>query len=147
MIYKSKSGQRTQKSAADNPKILAGCFFNPQNVYFEVCMVRAKVVCFMNNANPYTQVGEGSIVDFLKVVSVALPCFRVYGPDQYPRITTNWKYMWSSSGTEKGVIHRIIVQLNSYKRYLKCTLIQWKLSIYNQCTQVAEVPFSKSLVL
>ena len=36
MIYKIKIGRRTQKSAADDPKILAGCFFNPQNVYFEV---------------------------------------------------------------------------------------------------------------
>ena len=53
MIYKIKIGRRTQKSAADDPKILAGCFFNPQNVYFEVCMVRAKVVCFMNYANIY----------------------------------------------------------------------------------------------
>ena len=53
MIYKIKIGRRTQKSAADDPKILAGCFFNPQNVYFEVCMVRAKVVCFMNYASAY----------------------------------------------------------------------------------------------
>ena len=53
MIFKIKIGRRTQKSAADDPKILAGCFFNPQNVYFEVCMVRAKVVCFMNYANVY----------------------------------------------------------------------------------------------
>ena len=50
MIYKIKIGRRTQKSAAVDPKILAGCFFNPQNVYFKVCMVRAKVVCFMNYA-------------------------------------------------------------------------------------------------
>ena len=50
MIYKIKIGRRTQKSAADDPK-MAGCFFNPKNVYFEVCMVRAKVVFFMNYAN------------------------------------------------------------------------------------------------
>ena len=56
MIYKIKIGRRTQKSAADDPKILAGCFFNPQNVYFEVCMVRAKVVFFMNYATQQSTV-------------------------------------------------------------------------------------------
>ena len=29
MIYKIKIGQRTQKSAADDPNILAGFFFKP----------------------------------------------------------------------------------------------------------------------
>ena len=55
MIYKIKTGRRTQKSAAKDPKILAGCFFNPQNVYFEVCMVRSKVVCFVNYANGHVR--------------------------------------------------------------------------------------------
>ena len=56
MIFKIKIGRRTQKSAAEDPKILAGFFFNPQNVYFEVCMVRAKVVCFMNYAIKHRRV-------------------------------------------------------------------------------------------
>ena len=34
-----------------------------------------------------------------------------------------------------------LIQLISYKRYLECTLIQWILSIYPQCTQVAEGTF------
>ena len=29
------------------------------------------------------------------------------------------------------------IQIISYKRYLKCTLVQWRLSIYPLCTQVA----------
>ena len=62
MIYKRKIGQRTQKSAADDPKILAGCFSNPQNVYFEVCMVRAKVVCFMNYASVHEPVTKKILV-------------------------------------------------------------------------------------
>ena len=33
------------------------------------------------------------------------------------------------------------IQLVSYKRYLECTLVQWRLSIQPQCTLVAEVPF------
>jgi hypothetical protein len=68
MIYKIKIGRRTQKSAADDPKILAGCFFNPQNVYFEVCMVRAKVVCFMNYANIGAQgYGHGHVHEPRKI--------------------------------------------------------------------------------
>ena len=46
MICKNKIGRHTQKPAADDPKILEGCFFEPQNVYFEVCMVKAKVVFY-----------------------------------------------------------------------------------------------------
>ena len=33
------------------------------------------------------------------------------------------------------------IQLISYKRFLECTLIQWRLSIYPYCTQVAEATF------
>ena len=35
----------------------------------------------------------------------------------------------------------IEIQLISYIRYLECTLIQWRLSIYPYCTQVAEGTF------
>ena len=35
----------------------------------------------------------------------------------------------------------IIIQLILYKRYMECTFIQWRLSIYHQCTQVAEGTF------
>ena len=35
----------------------------------------------------------------------------------------------------------IKVQLISYKRYLECTNVQWRLSIYPKCTQVAESTF------
>ena len=69
MIYKIKIGHRTQKLAANNPKILAGCFFNPQNVYFEVCIVRARVVCFMNYA--YVDIfiiNKGLYLSFQKLV-------------------------------------------------------------------------------
>jgi hypothetical protein len=43
MIYKIKTGRRTQKSAAKDPKILAGCFFNPQNVYLKYAWSEAKL--------------------------------------------------------------------------------------------------------
>ena len=33
------------------------------------------------------------------------------------------------------------VQVISYKRFLECTLIQWRLSIYPYCTQVADGTF------
>ena len=45
------------------------------------------------------------------------------------------------------------LQLISYKRYLECTLIQWRLSIYPWCTQVAagtffmKSPVGKSILL
>ena len=48
---------------------------------------------------------------------------------------------------EEKVNRPTIIQLISYKRFLECTLIQWRLSIYPQCTQVAEGTFfMKSLV-
>ena len=34
-----------------------------------------------------------------------------------------------------------LLQLISYKRYFEWTLVQWRLSIYPQCTQVAEGTF------
>ena len=37
------------------------------------------------------------------------------------------------------------IQLISYKRFLECTHIQWRLSIYPKCTQVAEGTFFMKL--
>ena len=87
MIYKIKIGRRTQKSAADDPKILAGCFFNPQNVYFEVCMVRAKVVCFMNyaNVNIYLKFGW--------VISISIILFWMYVMIPVLKMFTSVRYV------------------------------------------------------
>ena len=58
------------------------------------------------------------------------------------------KYLWfrRTYSVRKGH-NKINVQLISYKWYMKCTLVQWRLSIYPQCTQVAEgTIFKKSPV-
>ena len=54
---------------------LRSCFFNLQNVYFEVCMVRAKVVCFMN----YTSEHINQTIYYFSVPGLgwALHCARV----------------------------------------------------------------------
>ena len=51
-------------------------------------------------------------------------------------------FAFSTLCTEIVNILSFLLQMISYKRYLECTLVQWRLSIYPKCRQVAEVPFS-----
>ena len=52
------------------------------------------------------------------------------------QLRSTCKYSFQRNG--KHIQNDFFIQLISYKRYLEFTLVQWRLSIYPQCTQVAE---------
>ena len=62
------------------------------------------------------------------------------------RIFTLWILCYSHLGT-KQLIYISVLQLISYKRFLECTLIQWRISIYRiypKCTASRGNLFMKS---
>ena len=123
---------------------LFGLFFSPNQTLGLLFFLSSKAwfggfhplqaKCLLALFSASSKVSLGLLVQFLEVVE------GVYDVLQTVHVVSKMK--------------KVIIQLISYKRYLVCTLVQWRLSIYSQCTQVAvggylfhEIPGMLSSVL